>query len=174
MTVTNSFPFSLPSISWVLAMSSSNPSLLAEPPSLFSPPSQTGSHTAAVCEEHCQVQHSIFLFVSRLTAALEHKQGLSFVRCPVVSIQSWQWRVLSYTCPCLQSSQSLFHHSLNSNLARQDRAKPFVVLFTLSATFFISWNPSSSALHYFQTNWIPYWTITMLYSAASVFPVPVS
>lgn len=127
MSVINSFPLLLPSASWVLAVPS-NPGLLADPP-----PSQTGSHTVTACEEHCQAQHSIFLFVSRLTEALEHKQGLSFVHGPVFSIQNnaWQWQLLSYACQSLQKSHSLFHHSLKSDLVHRD--KPFVVLFTLSS-----------------------------------------
>lgn len=98
MSVINSFPLLLPSASWVLAVPS-NPGLLADPP-----PSQTGSHTVTACEEHCQAQHSIFLFVSRLTETLEHKQGLSFVHGPVFSIQNnaWQWQLLSYACQSLQ------------------------------------------------------------------------
>lgn len=58
-------------------MPSSNPGLLADPPTRFSLPSQLVPHTAAVLKKHCQVQHSIFLIVSSLTKALEHKKGLS-------------------------------------------------------------------------------------------------
>lgn len=147
LSAINSFPLLLPSVSWVLAMPS-NPGLLADPL-----PSQTGSHTVTACEEHCQAQHRIFLFVSRLTEALEHKRGLSFVHGPVFSIQNnaRQWQLLSYACQSLQKSHSLFHHSLKSDLVHRD--KPFVVLFTLSSfTHFMEFIGFCSALFLNESN----------------------
>lgn len=78
-------------------MPSSNPGLLADPPTRFSLPSQLVPHTAAVLKKHCQVQHSIFLIVSSLTKALEHKKGLSVYTTRSVVLSTALGKVIPLT-----------------------------------------------------------------------------
>lgn len=155
LSAINSFPLLLPSVSWVLAMPS-NPGLLADPL-----PSQTGSHTVTACEEHCQAQHRIFLFVSRLTEALEHKRGLSFVHGPVLVS-----RTTLGSGSCLVTHVSLYRRAIPSSIILWNLTWSIetnrLSFFLLSAVLLISWNSLGSALHYFWTNQILYWTIAML------------